>query len=214
MKLGSKKNCYRLLIIEKIPIYVHFSYIVITTIIAMTFLFQDITTALFISNLFLCVFLSVLIHELGHAYVAKKLCHDVNSITLYPVGGIALITIVNQKKYDLLKIALAGPTANLISALIIIICSGFTLNALSLMNILLGVSNILPIRSLDGGIVFREICALKLGHKKADQLLYGLTVTIIIAILALSLYFGSIALCLVSLFIFIYGIITHDDSIA
>lgn len=54
------------------------------------------------------LFLTVLIHELGHAITTKKLGGEVGGIILWPLGGFALCGPVDALGGDL-KVALAGP---------------------------------------------------------------------------------------------------------
>ena len=61
----------------------------------------------------LLFFVCVLLHEFGHALVAKALGVEVKEIVLLPVGGMAKIGHMPEQGWQELVIALAGPMANL-----------------------------------------------------------------------------------------------------
>lgn len=113
----------------------------------------------------LLLFVTVLVHELAHAYVAKRRGLDVPSITLFIFGGVSELTQQPRSAGEEFQIAAAGPITSLIIAGICavgwIVLPGekvqATLLYLSGVNALLGVFNIIPGFPLDGGRVFRSI---------------------------------------------------------
>ncbi|MFV0387830.1 MAG: site-2 protease family protein [Pyrinomonadaceae bacterium] len=113
---------------------------------------------------FVCIFL----HELAHAYVARKQGLQVVEILLHPFGGIARLRHEPDNPKDEFKIAIAGPIASLLIAAMFLVFTGLsTLSgmqlltplffALFLLNFLLGVFNLFPGYPLDGGRVLRAI---------------------------------------------------------
>ncbi|GMU56010.1 MAG: hypothetical protein AMXMBFR33_51560 [Candidatus Xenobia bacterium] len=58
------------------------------------------------------LFLSVLIHELGHAFMGRKVGSTVREILLWPLGGLAYISPCRTASDDL-KVTLAGPLTHL-----------------------------------------------------------------------------------------------------
>ena len=113
-------------------------------------------------------FLSILLHELSHSLMARRLGLPVHSITLFIFGGVSSLTEEPQTASVEFKMAIVGP---LMSFALGIIAGGiylaFHLNDmgttvpgaialyLSIVNIAVGIFNMLPGYPLDGGRVLR-----------------------------------------------------------
>jgi Zn-dependent protease len=113
------------------------------------------------------LFISVLVHELSHSYIAKKNGLPIGRITLFFFGGVSEMTEEPQDPSLEVRMAAAGP---LMSFLIAGVLGGFwylsqlvnapvavtaTLGYGGLINAVLGLFNLLPAFPLDGGRVFR-----------------------------------------------------------
>ncbi len=106
------------------------------------------------------LFLSVLLHELAHSFVAIGEGLKVRDITLFFLGGMANLEKECPTSKGSLKIAISGPIVSLLLAFLMILLS----NNLSVsniifsnlfkqvgsLNLLIGVFNLLPIIPLDG----------------------------------------------------------------
>ena len=121
--------------------------------------------AALITSLFF--FASVLLHELMHSVVAIKNGLPVGAITLFVFGGIAQIAEEPRKPGVEFCVAVAGPLASMILGLILL-GVGFILpsraevvvvviNWLGLINLTLGIFNLVPAFPMDGGRVLRSI---------------------------------------------------------
>ena len=119
--------------------------------------------ALFITLLF---FVSVLLHELAHAFAAKMENVEVVEIVLHPFGGLARLRRAPETPRAEFRIALAGPAASFLLAIgffILMAVSnalGLTIIAplfffIAVLNFLLAIFNLFPGYPLDGGRVFR-----------------------------------------------------------
>jgi Zn-dependent protease len=123
------------------------------------------------------VFVSVLVHELGHA-VAFRLFGSDADIVLYAFGGLAIPTMAINGRWRRIFVSLAGPLAGFVLGGIIYGTNlafqwaavngpevGFLYIQLLWVNILWGVFNLLPVYPLDGGQVCRELCGMKWGGR-------------------------------------------------
>ncbi|NOX17815.1 MAG: site-2 protease family protein [Chlorobi bacterium] len=111
-------------------------------------------------------FVSVLLHEIGHSVVAKRFDYNVKQIKLFIFGGISEIGEEPRNPKEEFLISVAGPVVTFLLA-------GFfygladlakgneylyaLFHYLGLINLFLGVFNILPGFPLDGGRILRAI---------------------------------------------------------
>ena len=110
-------------------------------------------------------FVSLLLHELGHALTAKAEGIEIDGITLWLFGGVARIRGALPSSGAEFRMAVAGP---LVTALLVIVCGGFARAThfgpavdgvaawLSYINLVLLAFNLLPALPLDGGRVLRS----------------------------------------------------------
>ena len=115
----------------------------------------------------LLLFVTVLIHELAHAVVAKRRGLDVPRITLFIFGGVSHMSRQPKTPGEEFAIAAAGPATSVVIALASLGLALATMNwsekataiffYLGTVNIILAVFNILPGFPLDGGRVLRSI---------------------------------------------------------
>ncbi len=153
---------------------------------------QDATAALRGLALVGIVFGSVVLHELGHALVARGSGLPAKGIILLPIGGITILDEaravpdpLNAWKRDI-RIAVAGPLVNLfiagVSALILLsampelsltarplLHSSALLRSIVWVNLYLGLFNLLPAYPMDGGRVLRAIFARRVDMVRATQ---------------------------------------------
>lgn len=128
----------------------------------------------------LCGFLSILLHEIGHALVARSFGATFTRITLIAFGGLAENSPIPRKAWQRILISAAGPGMNfLIVALVEVILvtqAAFvqrsqhlaaTLFFLQLMNMFWGIFNLLPIWPMDGGRISRELFYMA-GNRRPD----------------------------------------------
>src|SRR5450755_4309688 len=153
---------------------------------------QDATAALRGLALVGIVFGSVVLHELGHALVARGSGIPAKGIILLPIGGItildeahAILDPINAWKRDI-RIAVAGPLVNLfiagLSALVLLaaipgfslttrplLYSGALLRSIVWSNLYLGLFNLLPAYPMDGGRVLRAVFSRRVDMVQATQ---------------------------------------------
>lgn len=112
------------------------------------------------------LFVSVLLHELGHAVIAMRYKIPVRRITLFIFGGVAQIGVEPPSASAEFWIALAGPAVSLALAVIFgllqLVLTGITpllalAKYLAYINGMLVLFNLIPGFPLDGGRVLRAI---------------------------------------------------------
>jgi Zn-dependent protease/predicted transcriptional regulator len=113
------------------------------------------------------LFVTVLLHELGHSFTARALGLPVNSITLFIFGGVSNLTNEPQSPRVEFLVAFAGPLTSLLLSGIFYLLhaaagSGSSeisavLGYLASVNLILAIFNLIPAFPLDGGRVFRSI---------------------------------------------------------
>ena len=114
----------------------------------------------------LLLFASVLVHELSHSLVAIWRGQGVHSITLFVFGGVSNLRAEAQDARDEFLVAVVGPLTSLILAGLFwtidqVVQPGATpagaiLGYLSVVNLGLGLFNLVPGFPLDGGRVLRS----------------------------------------------------------
>jgi len=153
---------------------------------------QDPTAALRGLALVGVIFGSVVLHELGHALVARGAGIPAKGIILLPIGGVTILdesqSIPDASKtwQRDVRIAAAGPFVNLfiagISAAAIVavipnfaflakplVHSGNLLRSLVWSNVYLGLFNLLPAYPMDGGRVLRALFSRQMDAIQATQ---------------------------------------------
>ena len=123
------------------------------------------------------LFLSVLLHELAHSFVAIGEGLKVRDITLFFLGGMANLEKECMTSKGSLKIAISGPFVSLLLASLMIllsnILSGSNLIISNLfkqvgsLNLLIGIFNLLPVIPLDGGVILKSLIWHFTGSKRA-----------------------------------------------
>jgi Zn-dependent protease len=125
---------------------------------------------------------SLLAHELGHALVARRAGLRVRGITLWLLGGVALLEDDPASPRDELRVAVVGPAVSLalaagfaLAALAFGVTGGATVAAvvaawLALANAALAVFNLLPAAPLDGGRVLRGLLWRRHGDRRRASL--------------------------------------------
>lgn len=141
-----------------IPVRVRLSFLLIATFLG----FFGVRDPVFVSAWIVIVFVSILIHELGHALTARSYGAEV-AIELNGIGGLTRWSIPSASLGPGRRalVAAAGSAVGvLFGAIVWVVASqfgpyrgltGFVINNLIYVNVFWGLLNWLPIRPLDGG---------------------------------------------------------------
>ncbi|NOQ28982.1 MAG: CBS domain-containing protein [Methanosarcinales archaeon] len=212
-----------------IPIKIHISFLLVLVLFPVVFSsdaefgFADVASAqlryALALTLTILLFSCVLLHELGHSWVAMRYGIGIRSITLILLGGIAAMEEVPRDPRAEMRISIAGP---LVSLTIGVLCylaylglgiydivqistisyiSRF-LWSISYINIILFVFNLIPAFPMDGGRVLRAWYAGRMPYLRATRkaVHIGKMFAIVMGVLGL---FASIWLILIAFFIYI-----------
>jgi Zn-dependent protease/predicted transcriptional regulator len=163
--------------IAGIDIYIHVSWLIILVFLTFSLatgwfpaLYPGYSTTTyyllgFVSAVLL--FVSVLLHELAHSFVARARGLPVKNITLFIFGGVSNIEQEPQTPGVEFTMAFVGPLVSLLIGalsfgLFVLVRGSHSilepiLSYLALTNVILGIFNLLPGFPLDGGRVLRSI---------------------------------------------------------
>lgn len=212
--------------ISKIKIIVHWSFFLLIAWIVFDELNRggDIESILFNVSVTLAVFLCVVLHELGHALVAKHFHIKTEKITLLPIGGMASFEKLPDSPKQELFIVIAGPLVNAVIAILLyfilpvqdLIQLNFTeilevlmrynlqsfLFFLFIVNVGLVLFNLIPAFPMDGGRMLRALLAMKISRVKATKIASTLGLMIALIFFLVGLFYSPF-LMIIGLFIFL-----------
>ena len=143
---------------------------------------QDWQTVLMLIVLGASVFACVILHEYGHALMARKMGVKTRDIILTPIGGLARLEGMPRTPKHEFLITIAGPLVNLVIAAIVFAylwirglpfvpreLANYS-QILLWMNLILFGFNLLPAFPMDGGRILRSTLAIFLGHDLATTI--------------------------------------------
>ena len=210
---------WRLGTIAGIPVQVHATFLLWLIWVALTPMLRGdvgvaMTSIVFVLSIFACVVL----HELGHALMARRFGVRTTDITLLPIGGVARLERMPEKPSQELAVALAGPAVSVaIAAALFGVLSlagastsprqlqmsgGPFLTQLMWINLVLVGFNLLPAFPMDGGRVLRAALAMRMDRRRATEIAarVGQGMAVLFAIAGL---FGNLFLVIIAAFIWI-----------
>ena len=172
--------------IAGIDVYLHWTFWLVPFCVVCNFLvFGDQVWFVTGASLFLLLNLSicVLLHELGHALVARRFGATTKDIIIAPFGGLARLAGMPKNPGQEFLISFAGPAVNLGIALLLSVGIFFaggslippsvfeSLNQLPLIllwiNLVLFLLNLIPAFPMDGGRMLRSVLARRMSYLQA-----------------------------------------------
>ncbi|VVB94413.1 Zinc metalloprotease [uncultured archaeon] len=196
------KTSFQLGKIMGIPIKLHITFLLILPVFAWSFAinpssfgFSDQDSPLrYVLSLAAAVslFVCVVLHELGHSYIAKKHGTNIKNITLFLFGGVSSLEEIPRDPKTELKMAVAGPGVSFLIGFIFIIIYLFFKSSgesfvdylflkpindpylrlvwmIAILNIVLGIFNLFPAFPMDGGRVLRAWLAERMSYIRATR---------------------------------------------
>ncbi len=163
------------------------------------------------------LFICVLMHEFGHALMARRFGIGTHDIMITPIGGLARLDRMSSDPIQELLITLAGPLVNLGLAIVlagIVYFSGATLSLetrfhwnqfagiLMWMNLALFTFNLIPAFPMDGGRVLRSCLAMVMSHYSATMIAGAIGMSLAIAFAGYAIITKQYLLVAVGAFVF------------
>jgi Zn-dependent protease/CBS domain-containing protein len=201
-----------------IPIRIHATFVLILIYFGMAAAVANRNVPSGIA-LVLAFFACILLHELGHAAMARRFGIRTREIVLYPIGGIARLESIPGGWAEL-AIALAGPAVNVVLAAACAAAlyafdaplqiqqtlqgrhTGLVQQLLGA-NILLVVFNMIPAFPMDGGRVFRALLAVGLGQQRATRIAAFIGQAIAGVFVIGGLFQANLLLAFIGVFVFL-----------
>ncbi len=178
-----------------IPLYLHSTFLLLPIWVLLTAPGSGLANALLLLFLLAAIFSCVVLHELGHALMARFFGIGTESITLFPIGGVAQLERMSEKPFEEICIALAGPAVNLVLAALLApvallalwsgilqpgmlftpemglaaVLGQFFFN-LWTTNVAMLLFNLIPCFPMDGGRVLRALLSLGMGQLRATEM--------------------------------------------
>jgi len=167
----------------------------------------------------------VLLHEFGHVLAARAFGIPTQSVTLYPIGGVALMKRQAHTPFEEIVIALAGPAVNLVLAILLglgqvifgiqfVGIAGLVTGIKSfanfyeqlfVMNNFLLLFNLLPAFPMDGGRVLRAFLWFFIDLVSATRIASYIAIPIAILLAIVGLVFGNVFLMLIAGLVVLLG---------
>lgn len=167
------------------------------------------------------LFLFVVLHEYGHALMAKRLGINTQDIILSPIGGVARLSTMPESPIKELKIAFAGPFVNLVIGSVfglgMYLYDGTFMptvqqfkfdDPLELVRCVVGINimlfcfNLIPAFPMDGGRILRAFLATKMSHFKATNIATFIGRVLAIGFVIFGIFSQNLALAMIGLVIF------------
>lgn len=177
--------------IAGIPVQMHLTFLLLLLWVGMSHWQRDGTSQAVVTGIafILALFGCVLLHELGHALMARRFGIATHDITLLPIGGVARLEKMPDEPKQELWVALAGPAVNVVIAAVLYIwlqisggwqpveqldvARGSFVERLMIVNLFLIGFNLLPAFPMDGGRVLRAILAMRMDYAQATRTAAG-----------------------------------------
>jgi Zn-dependent protease/predicted transcriptional regulator len=221
--------------IFQIPVRVHWSFGLLFLLIVYMGWLSDIPNSIWVSFLtyqflfLISMFSCVVLHEFGHALMARVYGVSTRDITILPIGGIARLERIPEKPIEEFWVAFAGPAVNVVIYFILVgvmwLGYGFSANlydtfsgttdvfterfssieflySLARSNLYLVAFNLLPAFPMDGGRVLRALLSMHTNRANATKIAAILGQLFAIVFFVVGIYYAFYILSLISIFIF------------
>jgi len=211
---------FRLARLAGIDIFVHPTFALLLVWVAVSSGLQGRTAGAAAEGvaLMLALFGCIVLHELGHALMARRFGIATKDITLLPIGGMARLERMPERPIHEFLVALAGPAVTLLIAVTLFvwlrlsgdwrpldaisISRGAFVEQVMVANVALLLFNLLPAFPMDGGRVLRAMLAARTDYVSATvrAASIGQGIAFLLALVGL---FSNLFLVVVAFFVWI-----------
>src|SRR5579871_2468965 len=206
-----------------IDIYMHSTFLILLAWVAVSYYLpgHSVVAALTGVLFILCLFGIVILHEMGHALVARRFGIRTKDITLLPIGGVARLERMPEDPKQELMVALAGPAVNIVLAGLLfavlmpmlgaavlmtwndsLLTFGAFLGQMLWVNVALALFNLLPAFPMDGGRVLRAVLAMRMNYTQATRVAASIGQGMAVVFGLIGLFFNPF-LILIALFVWV-----------
>jgi Zn-dependent protease len=183
---------WKLARIAGIDIYVHVTFLILLAWVGLShYLLRHRWLDVAEGMVFIiALFAIVVLHELGHALMARRFGIRTRDIILLPIGGVGRLERIPDEPRQELLVALAGPAVNVVLAAVLFavlaaserltaltdmtLVGGDFLSKLMWINVSLAIFNLLPAFPMDGGRVLRALLAIRMNYLRATKIAAGI----------------------------------------
>ncbi len=201
-----------------IPIRVHFTFVLLLLFVAAGLLGVG-SGGFYGVMLVVAAFACVVAHELAHSLMARRVGIRVRAITLLPFGGVAQMERLPDNPRDEIAIAVVGPLTSLALSAVFywvlrhsslgrfpldyLLQRGNLLAYLTVINLMLGIFNVIPAFPMDGGRVLRGLLALRMPFARATRIAVNVGQFLAVIMFVYGIFANMPMLALIALFIYL-----------
>jgi Zn-dependent protease len=191
------------------PVEVNLSFLLLLAVVFIAVGRGSIALGLGAVAIVLLAFASVLLHELGHALVARRLGVHVSGIELSFFGGAAKMMQMPRSADHEIAIAAAGPAVSLMLG-----GAGFGLGAafhvpllltIGWINIVIAAFNLIPALPMDGGRILRALLSRKFDFVRATDIAVTVSRVAAVSFVVFGLLYGYLQLIILAPFLWMMG---------
>lgn len=190
-----------------INIKVKFMFVAVITI----FLILDKT------GIAIFMFIATITHELGHVMALLSLGYKPSELS-FEIIGIKLIQPIKTINYiKEIIIYISGPLINIIMFTVLYFCSAQAsfMKVFAYIHLFIGIFNLLPIGTLDGGRVLNLLFRLFLGYRISNKLSLIISILLVLPVVGYSLYLimfkSNFTLILTSIYLIFMMLFNNAD---
>ena len=152
---------------------------------------------------------SVLLHELGHAVVARRLGVPIGGIELHFFGGAAKMMDLPRTANQEIAISAAGPAVSLMLAGLGLgvgaLAGSWFIAAIGWINLTIALFNLIPALPMDGGRILRAWLTRRMDFVRATDTSVTVTRVFTVALAVFGLATGAYTLALLAPFLWMQG---------
>ncbi|OEK00999.1 hypothetical protein BFP97_05505 [Roseivirga sp. 4D4] len=193
----------------QIKVYVHWTFFILFAFIIYSGVSagQSVDAIAWHLLFLITIFGCVILHEFGHALTGRRYGFKTKDIILLPIGGLARFEKLPENPIQEFVVAIAGPMVNFAIAFVLYFITqpsahmilNLDLSSINqenfvtliwIVNLSLGLFNLIPAFPMDGGRIFRAILSMFQPREKATKNAARLGLLLALGFIVLGLYYN------------------------